>query len=128
VPLDKTRVEFDEDKIDRIVSDVRDEAHLNARRAILVRRTHSMTYVIIALLVVMLIAIAPFVRRHFRGQRLISSILSGKFDEWPPGQPFAAWFKERPEREEQRKLFVDLALAFRCPRGVIDLSPTASRS
>jgi hypothetical protein len=33
MPLDKTRVEFDEDKIDRIVSDVRDEAHLNARRA-----------------------------------------------------------------------------------------------
>jgi hypothetical protein len=78
-----------------------------------------MTYVIIALVVVMLIAIAPF---------LISSILSGKFDEWPPGQPFAAWFKECPEREEQRKLFVDLALAFRCPSGVIDLSPTASRS
>jgi hypothetical protein len=33
VPLDETRVEFDEDKIDRIVNDVRDEAHLNARRA-----------------------------------------------------------------------------------------------
>ena len=33
VPLDETGVEFDEDKIDRIVSDVRDEAHLNARRA-----------------------------------------------------------------------------------------------
>jgi hypothetical protein len=33
VPLDKTGVEFDEDKIDRIVSDVRDEAHLNVRRA-----------------------------------------------------------------------------------------------
>jgi hypothetical protein len=33
VPLDKTRVEFDEDKIDRILSDVRDEAHLSARRA-----------------------------------------------------------------------------------------------
>ncbi len=31
VPLDETRVEFDDDKI--IVSDVRDEAHLNARRA-----------------------------------------------------------------------------------------------
>jgi hypothetical protein len=31
VPLDETRVEFDEDKI--IVSDVRDEAHLNAHRA-----------------------------------------------------------------------------------------------
>ena len=29
----KLGVEFDEDKIDRIVSDVRDEAHLNARRA-----------------------------------------------------------------------------------------------
>jgi hypothetical protein len=29
VPLDKTRVEFDEDKIDRIVSDLRDEAHLS---------------------------------------------------------------------------------------------------
>jgi hypothetical protein len=37
-------------------------------------------------------------------------------------------FNERPEREEQRKLFVDLALAFRCPSGAIDLSPTASRS
>jgi hypothetical protein len=33
VSLDETRVEFDEDKIDRIVSDVRDEAHLNVRRA-----------------------------------------------------------------------------------------------
>jgi hypothetical protein len=33
VPLNETRVEFDEDKIDRIVSDVRDEAQLNARRA-----------------------------------------------------------------------------------------------
>jgi hypothetical protein len=33
VLLDETRVEFDEDKIDRIVSDVRDETHLNARRA-----------------------------------------------------------------------------------------------
>jgi len=33
VPLDETRVEFDEDKIDRIVNDVRDEIHLNARRA-----------------------------------------------------------------------------------------------
>jgi len=33
VPLDETRVEFDEDKIDRIVSDVRDEVQLNVRRA-----------------------------------------------------------------------------------------------
>jgi hypothetical protein len=33
LPLDETRVEFDEDKIDRIVSDVRDEIHLNVRRA-----------------------------------------------------------------------------------------------
>jgi hypothetical protein len=33
VPLDETRVEFDEDKIDRIVDDVRDHAHLDARRA-----------------------------------------------------------------------------------------------
>jgi hypothetical protein len=33
MPLDETGVEFDEDKIDRVVNDVRDEAHLNARRA-----------------------------------------------------------------------------------------------
>ena len=33
LPLDETRVEFDEEKMDRIVSDVRDEAHLNARCA-----------------------------------------------------------------------------------------------
>ena len=32
-PLDQTRVEFDEDKVDRIVNDVRDHAHLNARCA-----------------------------------------------------------------------------------------------
>ena len=32
-PFDETRVEFGEDKINRIVSDVRGEAHLNARRA-----------------------------------------------------------------------------------------------
>jgi tetrahydromethanopterin S-methyltransferase subunit F len=33
VPLDETGIEFDDDKIDRIVRDIRDEAHLNARRA-----------------------------------------------------------------------------------------------
>ena len=33
VPLDETHVKFDEDKINRIVSDVRGETHLNARRA-----------------------------------------------------------------------------------------------
>ena len=33
MPLDETGVEFDEDKINRIVSDVRDEVHLNAGRA-----------------------------------------------------------------------------------------------
>jgi NAD(P)-dependent dehydrogenase (short-subunit alcohol dehydrogenase family) len=32
-PLDETRVEFDEEKVNRIVNDVRDHAHLNARRA-----------------------------------------------------------------------------------------------
>jgi hypothetical protein len=32
-PLDETRVEFDEDKIGRTVNDVRDDAHLNPRRA-----------------------------------------------------------------------------------------------
>ena len=31
--LDETGVEFDVDKIDRMVSDLRDEVHLNARRA-----------------------------------------------------------------------------------------------
>jgi hypothetical protein len=33
VPLHETGVEFDEDNIDWIVSEVRDEANLNARRA-----------------------------------------------------------------------------------------------
>jgi hypothetical protein len=32
VPLNETRVEFDEDEIGRTLNDVRDEAHLNARR------------------------------------------------------------------------------------------------
>ncbi len=78
-----------------------------------------MTYVIVALVVVVLVAIAPFVRRLLRGQRLISSMLSGKFDQSPVGQQFAAWFNERPEREEQRKLFVDLALALHSPSGIV---------
>jgi len=33
VPLDETGVEFDADKIDRMVKIFRDEAHLDARRA-----------------------------------------------------------------------------------------------
>jgi hypothetical protein len=33
VPLDETDVEFDDDQIDEALSDVRDEAHLNGRRA-----------------------------------------------------------------------------------------------
>src|SRR6266480_2024025 len=33
VPLDETDVEFDDDQIDEALSDVRDEAHLNAGRA-----------------------------------------------------------------------------------------------
>jgi hypothetical protein len=33
MPLDETDVEFDDDQIDEALSDVRDEARLNARRA-----------------------------------------------------------------------------------------------
>ena len=33
VPLDQTKVEFIDDQIDEALSDVREEAHLNARRA-----------------------------------------------------------------------------------------------
>ena len=33
MPLDETDVEFDDDQIDEALSDVHDEAHLNARRA-----------------------------------------------------------------------------------------------
>ena len=32
VPLDETAVEFDDDQIDEALSDVHDEAHLDARR------------------------------------------------------------------------------------------------
>lgn len=32
-PLDETRVEFNDDEIDEALSDARDEAHLDARRA-----------------------------------------------------------------------------------------------
>ena len=33
VPLDQTRVEFDDDRIDETLNDVRDHAELKARRA-----------------------------------------------------------------------------------------------
>ena len=60
-----------------------------------------------------------FIRRLLTGNRLVSSMLTGKYDESPVGQQFAAWFKERPACEEQRELFVQLALGFRCSGGVV---------
>jgi hypothetical protein len=43
------------------------------------------------------------------------AILSGDFDDSQIGQMLAKWFKSRPQREEQRQLFVNILLAVGCP-------------
>jgi hypothetical protein len=60
-----------------------------------------------------------FFSRLFTGNQLVSSLVAGKYDESPAGQQLAAWFKERPAREEQRELFVQISLGIRSSSGVI---------
>lgn len=79
-----------------------------------------MSYVIVAAAAVALLVLAaPLVRRMWRGNRFIASLLSGEFDQSSVGREFAAWFNERPTRSEQRNLFVQLAIAKGCPRGIV---------
>ena len=60
-----------------------------------------------------------FLRQLWTGRKLVNSLLSGEFDEAPVGRQFAAWFTERPAREEQRKIFVQIAVMLHCPRGIV---------
>ena len=39
---------------------------------------------------------------------MISSLMSGNFDDSDVGRQLAAWFAERPQRVTQRQVFVDL--------------------
>jgi hypothetical protein len=78
-----------------------------------------MSYVVVALVIVAIIAIAPYVCRLRTGHRLVASILTGQFDHSRAGRQFSAWFKEHPAREEQRDLFVQLTLGLGCSSGVV---------
>jgi hypothetical protein len=60
-----------------------------------------------------------FFRQIWDGRKLANSLLSGTFDNSAAGIQFASWFAECPEREEQRKMFVQLTLGLRCPSGVV---------
>lgn len=60
-----------------------------------------------------------FLRQLWAGRRLVNSLVSGEFDDSPVGQQFATWFRERPAREEQRQLFVQITLGLHCPSGVV---------
>lgn len=78
-----------------------------------------MTYIITAVVVVAIIAIALLIRKLVMGSRVVASLLTGKFDQSPLGQQLAAWFNEHPARAEQRDSFVQLALGMGCPSGVV---------
>jgi hypothetical protein len=82
-------------------------------------RVKTMFYVIAAIVIVAIIIIVPFIRRSWVGNRLVSSLLTGEFDQSTAGQEMARWFKERPTRVEQRDLFVQVALGLGCPRGIV---------
>jgi hypothetical protein len=47
-------------------------------------------------------------RRLKAGDRLMSSLIDGNFDNSEVGQSLAAWFTERPARVTQRNLFMEV--------------------
>lgn len=60
-----------------------------------------------------------FLRQLLTGRRLVNSLLSGEFDDSAIGQQFTTWFTDRPAREEQRQIFVQVTLGLHCPSGVV---------
>src|SRR5215472_8271106 len=60
-----------------------------------------------------------FFRQLWTRHKLVKSLLSGEFDNSRVGQQFAAWFKERPAREEQRQIFVQITLGLHAPSGIV---------
>lgn len=53
------------------------------------------------------------------GRRLVTSLLSGRFDQSALGKQFSIWFAERPSRENQRAMFVRFTIGIGCPSGPI---------
>jgi hypothetical protein len=78
-----------------------------------------MSYAIVILVIVVLVVIAAYIRRLWKGHSLVTSLLTGQFDKSPVAQQFSIWFKESPAREEQRGLFVQLTLGLGCSTGVV---------
>lgn len=50
-----------------------------------------------------------FFRDLKAGHRLSSSLIDGNFDDSDVGKQLTLWFIERPQREEQRTLFIGVA-------------------
>jgi len=78
-----------------------------------------MPYVIFAALGLALLVAATVIRRMWTGNRLVTSLLTGEFDQSQIGRQFAAWFNERPERSEQRIAFVQIASRMGCSSGMV---------
>jgi hypothetical protein len=78
-----------------------------------------MPYLIAAAVVIALLVAAPLIRRTWTGSRLVTSLLTGQFDQSRVGRQFAEWFNERPARSEQRNSFVQFALGMGCPSGIV---------
>ena len=71
------------------------------------------------LAVVIVLAVARWLRTLRRGARLTSEVLSGDFSNSPVSEQFDVWFRERPSRQIQKDRFVQLATAMGCPSGRI---------
>jgi hypothetical protein len=78
-----------------------------------------MTYALVFALLVGVLASAPFVRHFLLGRRIVTSLLSGRFDQSTLGRQLSIWFAERPSREDQRAMFVQVTIGIGCPSGPI---------
>jgi hypothetical protein len=54
-----------------------------------------------------------FFRRLKAGNQLMSSLITGDFDDSELGKQLAAWFTERPARVTQRNMFMEFVCAMR---------------
>ena len=53
------------------------------------------------------------------GKRFQEALLTGAFDESPVDRVFADWFAARPERAEQRAIFVQLTTGLGCAKPIV---------
>jgi hypothetical protein len=72
-------------------------------------------YAIAAVGIVITLVVGRLAYFAWLGGRMNNALLTGRFDQSQVGKTFTEWFRSRPEREQQRELFVQFALAMGQP-------------